>query len=869
MATKNGTNGNDLLNGTDEFDILNGLEGNDTLFGGEGNDTLDGGTGSDILYGGNGYDIYIVDDVGDQIIEISDPNNAETDTVKSSITWMLGDNLENLWLTGNAAINGTGNDLDNYIWGNDADNSLFGGGGNDILRGDGGNDSLDGGAGNDILSGGVGNNYLNGGTGSDYLSGGSGNDTYIVDDVGDEIVEATVLPNEDTDTVFSSVSWTLGARLENLSLLGNNNINGTGNELDNTIYGNDGNNILNGGAGADTLYGGEGGADTLIGGDGNDIYIVNSSGGSIGDSITESLQGGTDTVRAFVSWTLGDNLENLTLVNPGPRAINGTGNALNNTITGTLRGNNILDGGAGADTLIGLGGDDTYIVDNSGDTLTEDLNAGTDTVFSSISWTLGANLENLTLTGNNTINGTGNALNNTITGNAANNILNGGAGNDTLTGGLGNDTYIVDNVSDQISEALDAGNDTVESSIGWTLGANLENLTLTGNNTINGTGNALNNTITGNAANNILNSGEGNDILNGGAGRDTLIGGLGNDTYIVDNVSDQISETVNAGSDRVESSISWTLGANLENLTLTGNNTINGTGNALNNTISGNAANNIVKAGFGNDRVNGGAGNDTLDGEAGNDTLDGGVGNDTYRVDSTTDFIFESFNSGTDTVESSVSYTSLNNNLENLTLTGLRAINGTGNNLNNVITGNAANNRLLGGAGNDTLNGGAGNDTLDGGVGNDTLNGGVGNDTLNGGVGNDILVGGGGNDILVGGGGNDRFLFDSGAAFSAAAFGIDTLNNLSRGFDKIVLDKTTFTAIRSVVGNGLSVAKEFAVVGSDAAAQTSNAFITYNSTNGHLFYNQNGAAAGFGTGAQFATLTGSLALSAADFVIQA
>ncbi len=770
MATKNGTNGNDLLNGTDEFDILNGLEGNDTLFGGEGNDTLDGGTGSDILYGGNGYDIYIVDDVGDQIIEISDPNNAETDTVKSSITWMLGDNLENLWLTGNAAINGTGNDLDNYIWGNDADNSLFGGGGNDILRGDGGNDSLDGGAGNDILSGGVGNNYLNGGTGSDYLSGGSGNDTYIVDDVGDEIVEATVLPNEDTDTVFSSVSWTLGARLENLSLLGNNNINGTGNELDNTIYGNDGNNILNGGAGADTLYGGEGGADTLIGGDGNDIYIVNSSGGSIGDSITESLQGGTDTVRAFVSWTLGDNLENLTLVNPGPRAINGTGNALNNTITGTLRGNNILDGGAGADTLIGLGGDDTYIVDNSGDTLTEDLNAGTDTVFSSISWMLGANLENLTLTGNNTINGTGNALNNTITGNAANNILNGGAGNDTLTGGLGNDIYIVGNVSDQISEALDAGNDTVDSSI------------------------------------------------------------------------------------------SWTLGANLENLTLTGNNTINGTGNALNNTISGNAANNILKAGFGNDRVNGGAGNDTLDGEAGNDTLDGGVGNDTYRVDSTTDFIFESFNSGTDTVESSVSYTSLNNNLENLTLTGLRAINGTGNNLNNVITGNAANNRLLGGAGNDTLNGGAGNDTLDGGVGNDTLNGGVGND---------ILVGGGGNDILVGGGGNDRFLFDSGAAFSAAAFGIDTLNNLSRGFDKIVLDKTTFTAIRSVVGNGFSIAKEFAVVGSDAAAQTSNAFITYNSTNGHLFYNQNGAAAGFGTGAQFATLTGSLALSAADFVIQA
>jgi Ca2+-binding RTX toxin-like protein len=175
--------------------------------------------------------------------------------------------------------------------------------------------------------------------------------------------------------------------------------------------------------------------------------------------------------------------------------------------------------------------------------ITEETNAGNDTVASIISFSLDAiaNVENLMLTGTMASNGAGNSLNNVINGNVADNnlygdagndTLNGGAGIDTLIGGAGNDTYIVDTTTDAIIEEVNDGNDTVTSSVSFSLDAiaNVENLSLTGATAINGIGNSLNNVITGNAAANNLSGDAGNDSLNGGVGIDTLVGGAGNDT---------------------------------------------------------------------------------------------------------------------------------------------------------------------------------------------------------------------------------------------------------------------------------------------------------------------------------------------------
>jgi Ca2+-binding RTX toxin-like protein len=299
-----------------------------------------------------------------------------------------------------------------------------------------------------------------------------------------------------------------------------------------------GNDQLIGSSGADRLYGfdgadsldGRGGNDELIGGFGNDSYTVN----SVADHVYEQAGQGTDTVfSTAAAYILPDgtygSLENLTLL--GSAAINGTGNGLNNVITGNAAAN-VLNGGLGADLLRGGLGNDTYVVDNAGDVTTESSPAGgTDTVLSSVSRTLGAYLENLTLTGSAAINGTGNALANVITGNAAANVLNGGAGADTLKGGAGNDIYVVDNAGDlTIETSGTGGTDLVQSSVTRTLSAFIENLTLTGSGAIDGTGNALANTITGNQSANLLSGGAGADILSGHGGADTLSGGAGIDS---------------------------------------------------------------------------------------------------------------------------------------------------------------------------------------------------------------------------------------------------------------------------------------------------------------------------------------------------
>jgi Ca2+-binding RTX toxin-like protein len=238
------------------------------------------------------------------------------------------------------------------------------------------------------------------------------------------------------------------------------------------------------------------------------------------------------------------------------------------------------------------------------------------------------------------LNGTGNALNNSITGNAGanfldggdgNDIINGGLGVDTMIGGFGNDIYIVDNINDLVTEATNRGIDWIYASINYTLSNEVENLLLTGTAGLNGTGNALNNSITGNAGANILNGGAGNDTINGGLGADTMIGGLGNDTYIVDNINVVVAEGIDEGTDWVYASIDYTLSSEVENLALTGTAHLSGAGNAINNSITGNAGANILNGGAGNDTISGGAGADTLIGGIGRDIITGGAGNDVFR----------------------------------------------------------------------------------------------------------------------------------------------------------------------------------------------------------------------------------------------
>ena len=210
----------------------------------------------------------------------------------------------------------------------------------------------------------------------------------------------------------------------------------------------------------------------------------------------------------------------------------------NDRLIGTS-GNDRLDGLVGADTMAGRSGNDSYVVDNPRDMVIENTRGGIDTVFSSINYALKFNVENLTLSGTSELNGTGNTLNNVLTGNAGDNTLNGGVGVDTLIGGSGNDVYIVDNKDDVVTETstLATETDTVKSSKTYTLGANLENLTLTGSAAINGTGNALNNFLTGNKGANVLDGGGGDDTLEGGIGNDTLTGGAGHDTFQLKNTS--------------------------------------------------------------------------------------------------------------------------------------------------------------------------------------------------------------------------------------------------------------------------------------------------------------------------------------------
>ena len=477
---------------------------------------------------------------------------------------------------------------------------------------------------------------------------------------------------------------------------------------DDEILGLGGSDVLIGSGGKDTLDGGTG-ADTMDGGAGDDTYLVDNSG----DQVVEYENKGKDTVKSTITFSLNttQHVENLTLT--GSSDINGYGNGLDNVINGNSGdndlfgyggndlikgggGNDYISGGLGDDDMHGGTGSDTFVVNSTLDTVTEYANQGIDTVSSSVTWTLGANVEKLILTGSDQINGIGNELNNEITGNNNNNYINGGAGADKMKGGLGNDYYVVDNFFDQVTEFEGEGIDHVYSTLStYGLGANLEHLTLTGTQNISGYGNSLDNSMTGNSGNNVLVGNGGDDSIEGQLGADHMYGGEGDDGYGVNEDGDVVVEEENEGIDTVYTfgDTDYTLPDHVENLWLDVMGHGNGTGNDLDNIIWGNIH------------------DTTLDGGAGIDTLYGGWGDDKYYVDEFLDQAIEGQGQGHDTVFSSVSY-KLGDHVEILSLAIGGGIEGTGNAQNNTIFGNAGDNVLDGGGGIDSLSGLGGNDTF-------------------------------------------------------------------------------------------------------------------------------------------------------------
>lgn len=840
--------GNDTLLGNFGNDLIAGGGGADTLKGGEGNDVLDGGTENDKLYGDNGNDILhggtgldnLYGGAGDDYMS----GGADNDKLyggTGSDALDGGDGSDTLYDTNNATtygdlsaendemIGGLGNDLFfggyDTMWGNDGNDTftiknqgtVYGGTGNDVITVSNTDANLgswlEGGLGNDIINAGAGNDTLFSGYGSDTLKGGNGDDNYVItfddffnDDGSTGVGVDTIIDTGGVDTAYYIRDFSgtdadgrdddVGADGKELDpILKSNDFNVTlpsgiengvlddqvyvnnpnsltyfiaelnGNGLDNNLKGSSLIDIIDGGAGDDTISAGDRN-DIIFVGQGNDVV----DGGSGKDWVISSVDFNIDSKSK--------NIENIALIDV-TTARNATGDGGNNWIRGNSF-DNVLNGGVGDDVLDGSltipsskilpvaiipslsktgddilnggSGNDTYLIDSGNDITNESATTrgGIDTVefkgaISTTSYTLLNGVENLKILGN-LKEGIGNNLNNRIIGDsAANNLiglygddyLDGSGGTDSFAGGYGDDTYVVDSVSEVITEKSGQGSDWVQSdkiSLDLntnTWGGSVENGRLTGT--------TANLNLFGSAVNNILIGNSGNNILDGREGKDSLQGGLGNDTYVIDSLTggvvDSMIEVANQFDtatgkikigyiDTIQTSVGFDSADGLyfslnsdiyksfENLTLLGTAVIKATGNLNDNFLLGNDIGNILE-GLGGD--------DILDGAGGIDTLKGGLGNDTYKLGIDNDIVTELVGQGIDTIETTKTlslsdYTSI----EKLILVG-DAAGGVGSSDDNTIIGNNNDNTLSGLEGNDTLRGGEGADILIGGKGADVL----------------------------------------------------------------------------------------------------------------------------------------------------
>ena len=660
-----GGRGADEINGDGGANVLNGGDGNDIIVGGGGADTMNGGDGNDILF---------VDNVGDVVMEAVGEGTNDSVATNTNYTLTAGAEIELFTTTstaGTTAINLTGNSFAQTIVGN---------------------------AGNNVLSDG-------GGAGADILRGLGGNDVYIVRNAATTIDESA--GQGANDRVAAAVDFALAAD-DDIELLTTTSTGGTagidlvGNALAQTIIGNAGSNVLRSGTGA---------PDILRGLGGNDVYRVFNAG----DVIDETAGNGTnDRVVTVIDYALGAGVDIelfTTDASGGTSNLKLTGNELAQTIVGNS-GDNILSdgGGAGADSLNGYFGNDTYIVRNAATTIDEVAGRGTnDRVAAGVDFALAADddIELLTTTSTGSTAGidlVGNALAQTIIGNAGSNILRSGTGAPDILRGLGgNDVYRVFNSGDVVDETTGNGtNDRVVTVVDYTLGAGVDIELFTtdasgGTSNIDLAGNELAQTIVGNSGDNVLSDG-------GGAGADILNGYFGNDTYIVRNAATTITEVAGRGTnDRVAAGVDFALAADddIELLTTTstaGTAGIDLVGNALAQTIIGNAGSNILRSGTGAP-----------------DILRGLGGNDVYRVFNSGDTIIETAGQGSDDrVITTVTYNLATGvdveRLQTDATGGTSNINLIGNELGQTVIGNAGENYIRGQKGSDVLYGLLGDD---------------------------------------------------------------------------------------------------------------------------------------------------------------
>jgi len=832
--TLNGLDGDDRLfasGGPGNWAALGGegspLTVTNRLYGGLGNDTLFSSarlpgltpgqvavyTLADTLQGGVGDDRYILRDNSVTVIEDNGIENGH-DTIilnqayflRSGTNWFelqLVLNIEDVRVNASIGVDVFGSGLSNLLKGGSGsdtingsfgDDTIIGGLGADVLNGNGGDDRLVGGVESDMLLGEEGNDAIIGGAGDDTLRGDFGCDRLVGGDGRDDMDGGT-----EDDILFGS--------------------DGT-----DTLVGGDGNDLLNGGTGDDSLYGGEA-DDWLNGGTGGDLLDAGESNDTIQvDDLMDTVLGGTG-VDLVLSRTLSldatryDSVESLMLLGAANLDITAAGSAWAMALTGN-DGRNLITGSDWDDTLAGGSGNDT------------------------------------------------------LAGGAGHDTLDGGTGNDALFGGAGDDFYTVDSPTDSITETT--GQDTVASatlSLTALSFADIEALALLGTADLDLTaagaasamdlsGNAGRNLVTGSdwddtlcggSGNDTLMGGDGNDRLDGGAGSDAQSGGAGDDFYLVDRLTDKITETT--GQDTVASaniSLSSFAYANVEALVLTGTADLDilgwtalelagndGTNQILGathaETIFGMAGNDVLNGDAGDDTLYGGAGDDDLIGGSGNDLLTGGDGDDYYEILSPGDIVVEEATAGAGQDEVATAWLSLNSatfaNVEKLTLLGSNPLD---------LMGNEATSAL-------TLTGNQGANDIRGGAGDDSLYGGGGEDNLQGGAGNDLLSDGTGSDWLTGDSGADNFVF-------ATQFGsTDLIMDFAVGTDTIDL---RLTAIETI----------FAAENSSGHAGygTASAIVVRDGSNQFISLDYNGD----GTSDHIIDLaTGGLGLSSADILI--